>query len=69
MFAVTPDTFAKPSVKVCVVTLSALVANIKLQPIGTLISSPEELLLPTVKTVLEPLTACRLTDAVFTSSN
>ena len=41
MLAVTPDVLANPSVILCPVLPSALVANIKVLPTGTLISSPE----------------------------
>ena len=66
---VTPATFAKPMVRVSEVTPEAFVANVKVQPTGTLISSPELLIVPTVNIVLAPLVACKLTDAVPLNTN
>ena len=54
---VTPLILAKPKVRVSVVTPEAFVANVKVQPTGTLISSPELLILPTVNAELPPLAA------------
>ena len=73
IFEVTPVTFAKPKVRLVVVKPSLLVARVKVQPDGILMSSPKlaarTAVFPTDKAAAVPDAGCKLTLTPLDNTN